>query len=102
MPGYHFIVKPDGNIVEMLSIDKVSNGVGGWNSQIINISYIGGVDKNGKPIDNRTEAQKKSLLLKLKELKKQFPKAIIQGHRDFPKVAKACPSFDAKTEYKNL
>ncbi|WP_313214237.1 N-acetylmuramoyl-L-alanine amidase [Soonwooa sp.] len=102
MPGYHFIVKPDGNIVEMLSIDKVSNGVGGWNSQIINISYIGGVDKNGKPIDNRTEAQKKSLLLKLKELKKQFPKAIIQGHRDFPKVAKACPSFDAKTEYKNI
>jgi N-acetylmuramoyl-L-alanine amidase len=23
----------------------------------------------------------------------------IQGHRDFPKVKKACPSFDAKNEY---
>ena len=38
----------------------------------------------------------------LKKLKKQFPKAIIQGHRDFPDVKKACPSFNAKEEYKHL
>jgi N-acetylmuramoyl-L-alanine amidase len=31
-----------------------------------------------------------------------FPNAIIQGHKDFPNVAKACPSFDAKAEYKNI
>ncbi|MCW3168913.1 N-acetylmuramoyl-L-alanine amidase [Chryseobacterium sp. 09-1422] len=102
MPGYHFIIKPDGEIVELLSIDQVSNGVAGYNSKTINICYIGGVDKNLKPIDNRTEAQKKSLLAKLTELKKKFPKAIIQGHRDFPKVAKACPCFNAKTEYEKL
>ncbi|BFO64120.1 N-acetylmuramoyl-L-alanine amidase [Chryseobacterium sp. KCF3-3] len=102
MPGYHFIIKPDGEIVELLSTSKVSNGVAGWNSKIINISYIGGIDKNGKPLDNRTDAQKSSLLKKLKELKKQFPKAVIQGHRDFPKVAKACPSFNAKKEYENI
>ena len=102
MPGYHFIVKPDGEIVQLLEISEVSNGVGGWNSQLINISYIGGVDDKGRPTDNRTNAQKKALLTKLKELKKQFPKAVIQGHRDFPKVKKACPSFDAKTEYKNI
>jgi len=102
MPGYHFIVKPDGEIVQLLDIAKVSNGVGGWNSKLINISYIGGVDGSGKPTDNRTEAQKKAILTKLKELKVLFPKAKIQGHRDFPGVKKACPSFDAKTEYKNL
>lgn len=102
MPGYHFIIKPDGEIVELLSIDQVSNGVAGYNSKTINICYIGGVDRNLKPIDNRTEAQKKSLLAKLTELKKKFPKAIIQGHRDFPKVAKACPCFNAKTEYEKL
>ena len=102
MPGYHFIVKPDGEIVQLLDIRKVSNGVGGWNSKLINISYIGGVDSSGKPKDNRTEAQKKAILTKLKELKVLFPKAKIQGHRDFPGVKKACPSFDAKTEYKNL
>jgi len=38
----------------------------------------------------------------LTKLKKEFPKAIIQGHRDFPNVKKACPSFNAKEEYKNL
>nr|DAO44197.1 MAG TPA: endodeoxyribonuclease I [Caudoviricetes sp.] len=102
MPGYHFIIKPDGEVVQLLEIEKVSNGVKGFNSVSINISYIGGVDAQNKPIDNRTEAQKKALLDLLKKLKKQFPKAIIQGHRDFPDVKKACPSFDAKEEYKNL
>jgi N-acetylmuramoyl-L-alanine amidase len=102
MPGYHFLIKPDGEIVELLSIDKISNGVKGFNSETINVCYIGGVDKNLKPIDNRTNAQKASLLLKLKELKKKFPNAVIQGHRDFPKVAKACPCFNAKKEYENI
>ena len=102
MPGYHFIIKPNGEVVQLLEIEKVSNGVKGFNSVSINISYIGGVDSQNKPIDNRTEAQKKALLDLLKKLKKQFPKAVIQGHRDFPEVKKACPSFNAKEEYKHL
>ena len=101
-PGYHYTIKADGEIVPLLSIDKVSNGVAGYNSQIINISYIGGIDKTGKPKDTRTEEQKSSILKLLKDLKKRFPSAKIQGHRDFPKVAKACPSFDAKKEYSVL
>lgn len=101
-PGYHFIIKADGEIVSLLPIEQVSNGVQGFNSVTINICYIGGIDPSGKPKDTRTPAQKQSLLSKLKELKKKFPNAIIQGHRDFPNVKKACPSFDAKTEYKDL
>lgn len=101
-PGYHFIIKADGEIVQLLPIDQVSNGVGGWNSQLINISYIGGIDKAGKPKDTRTTEQKCALLHQIKLLKKQFPTAKVQGHRDFPKVNKACPSFDAKLEYKDL
>ncbi|MEG3973457.1 N-acetylmuramoyl-L-alanine amidase [Microcoleus sp. herbarium8] len=102
MPGYHFIVLPGGKEVNLLTIDKVSNGVRGFNSQTINIAYLGGVDAQGKPLDNRTLAQKTTLLNTLRCLKKQFPNAVIQGHRDFPNVAKACPSFDAKKEYHNL
>ena len=102
MPGYHFIILPDGTIVELLSIDKVSNGVKNFNSVTINISYIGGIDKNNNPIDNRTLQQKESLIKLLTKLKKQFPLAIIQGHKDFPNVKKACPSFNAKEEYKNI
>lgn len=102
MPGYHFMIKPDGEIVQLLEIEKISNGVKGFNSVSINISYIGGVDSENKPIDNRTPAQKRSLTDLLTKLKKEFPRAIIQGHRDFPNVKKACPSFNAKEEYKNL
>ena len=53
-----------------------------------------------KAKDTRTEAQKESMLLLLKTLKKLHPEAVIYGHRDFS--SKACPSFDAKTEYENL
>ncbi|WP_284464910.1 N-acetylmuramoyl-L-alanine amidase [Chryseobacterium sp.] len=98
-PGYHYMIKADGEIVNTLPIDQVSNGVAGWNSQIINISYIGGIDKSGNPKDTRTPEQKASILKLLKELKSKFPKAKVQGHRDFPNVHKACPSFDAKKEY---
>lgn len=102
MPGYHFITKADGEVVNLLPIEQVSNGVKGYNSVSINVCYIGGIDEKGKPKDTRTPAQKESLLKVLRQLKKQFPNAQIQGHRDFPNVAKACPSFDAKTEYKTL
>lgn len=102
MPGYHFMIKPDGEAINLLSIEQISNGVKGFNSVSINISYIGGVDDKGKAIDNRTPAQKETLLKLLKEFKTKYPTAIIQGHLDFPNVVKACPSFNAKSEYKNL
>ena len=98
-PGYHYIIDRFGNVVNLLPIELVSDGVQGYNSQTINISYVGGIDKSGKPKDTRTEAQKQSILKLLKELRVKFPKAKIQGHRDFPNVKKACPSFDAKREY---
>ena len=98
-PGYHYIIDRFGNVVNLLPIELVSNGVQGYNSQTINISYVGGIDKSGKPKDTRTEAQKQSILKLLKELRVKFPKAKIQGHRDFPNVKKACPSFEAKKEY---
>lgn len=101
-PGYHFIIKANGEIVQLLDIGQISNGVAGRNSTLINICYLGGVNTSGIPVDNRTPAQKTSLLSLLTELKRKFPNAIIQGHRDFPGVAKACPSFDAKSEYSKL
>jgi N-acetylmuramoyl-L-alanine amidase len=89
-------------MVKLLDIENVSNGVAGRNLTLINICYLGGVTPANVPVDNRTPQQKASMLSLLKELKRKFPKAIIQGHRDFPGVAKACPSFNAKIEYANL
>lgn len=113
-PGYHYVVSPDGKITQLLDEDKVSNGVKGFNSVSINVAYIGGIDTNGKPTDNRTTAQKASLRSLLKMLHKKYPTAVIQGHRDFSpdlnkdgKITsnewmKACPCFNAKEEYSNL
>lgn len=113
-PGYHYVISPDGKITQLLDEDKVSNGVKGFNSISINVAYIGGIDSNGKPIDNRSAEQKKSLRILLKMLHKKYPNAIIQGHRDFSpdlningkiepfEYIKACPCFNAKEEYSNL
>lgn len=101
--GYHYIIEANGKIVSTVPEAQVSNGCYGQNQHAINVCYIGGVDiaKRGlPPVDNRTEAQKKSLLVLLKRLREKYPTAKIYGHRDFAK--KACPSFDAKTEYADL
>lgn len=101
-PGYHYLIKPGGEIIELFPESKVSNGVAGYNSYTVNVCYIGGVNAQGRPVDNRTIAQKEAMSFLLKELKKRYPQAVIQGHRDFPGVKKACPCFNAKQEYKNL
>lgn len=53
-PGYHHIILPSGQVVDLLPIDKVSNGVAGHNAHSIHISYFGGVDAKGRAVDNRT------------------------------------------------
>jgi N-acetylmuramoyl-L-alanine amidase len=96
-PGYHYIIKRSGEIVQLNAEENISNGVAGYNSNSIHISYIGGVDGNGKPFDNRTDAQLKAMFDKLVALSEKYPKAIILGHCDFPGVKKACPSFNVKS-----
>jgi N-acetylmuramoyl-L-alanine amidase len=96
-PGYHYVVKPDGEIVQLLDEKLISNGAFGHNPECVHIAYIGGIDKDGKPLDNRTDRQRHSLFDKLVELSERYPQARILGHRDFPNVAKACPSFDVKS-----
>lgn len=105
-PGYHYIIEPDGTVVKAHPIESPSNGVGKeLNPVAINVSYIGGVDTTKKElpaVDNRTAAQKASLRRLLTELRAQFPAARIVSHRDLPNVHKACPSFDATTEYADI
>ena len=106
-PGYHYIIKPDGEIVPLQPEDKPSNGVAGYNSTSINVCYIGGVDKQGRAVDNRTDAQKESLINILKDLKSRYPDAEILGHREIwgqdpSKWHKMCPCFPAKAEYEHI
>lgn len=95
-PGYHYIIKRNGEIVQLQNENLIANGVAGYNANAVHISYIGGIDKNSNPIDNRTPAQVRVMFDKLVELSEKYPAARILGHRDFPEVKKACPSFDVK------
>lgn len=106
-PGYHVIIKADGSRIRLSPDEKPTNGVAGHNSTSLHVCYIGGVipgREAGKPIphDTRTPAQKAALLAQLKEWREAYPDAEILGHRDAPNVAKACPSFDARSEYSTL
>lgn len=101
-PGYHFEISADGTIEQLLPIEQVANGVAGHNAHSIHISYKGGIDAHGRPADNRTEAQKQAQVKLLKKYHAMFPHAEILGHRDFPGVTKACPSFDVKSWLKSI
>jgi len=93
-PGYHYLIDKDGVIHNLHPEEQFSNGVKGYNMQTINVCYIGGLK-----VDDRTDGQKAIMLGLLKHLKGKYPNALIQGHRDFPYVNKACPRFNAKEEY---
>ncbi len=95
-PGYHYIIKRNGELVRLNHDEAISNGVKNYNHFSIHIAYIGGVDEKGMPVDNRSDAQKHALFNKLVSLAEKYPHAIILGHRDFPRVIKACPSFDVR------
>lgn len=113
-PGYHYVIQADGTVKQLLGEQFVSNGVKGYNSTSVNVAYMGGIDADGKAVDNRTDAQKTSLLTLLKELKGRYPKAEILGHRDISpdtngngivdpwERIKECPCFNARDEYKDL
>ena len=100
--GYHYYITRDGEIHKGRNLSTIGAHVRGYNKNSIGICYEGGINESGEPEDNRTIAQKKSLLKVVEILKFVFSGAIAQGHRDFPNVKKACPSFDAKSEYKDI
>ena len=99
--GYHYLDYRDGSIHEGRNVDMVGAHCQGHNAQSIGVCYVGGVARDGKtPKDTRTQAQKDALVHLLMQLMCLYLDATIRGHRDF--AAKACPSFDATREYKNL
>jgi len=90
-PGYHFIIEANGDVTQLQHLDRNSNGVRGYNSNSIHISYIGGKDE-----DDRTPQQIIAQKSILKTLLGTYPNAEVMGHRDFKGVSKSCPRFNAK------
>ena len=100
--GYHYYITRDGQLYQTRHENLVGAHARHYNQHSIGICYEGGLDKDGRPKDTRTTEQKAALWALLKSLRKDYPEALILGHRDLPGVRKDCPCFDAQEEYKNL
>ena len=119
--GYHYVINRMGEVLNGRDVEYAGVHCKGHNQYSIGVAYIGGLEnKPGvayskqKPKDTRTLKQKSALLNLLTELRKLYPYAKIIGHRDTSpdlngngivepcEFVKACPSFDAKTEYRGI
>ena len=100
--SYHYYVRRNGDVVPLLPESVQGVHARHYNYCSLGICYEGGLDEKGRAVDTRTPAQKASLYQLLKNLKVDYPDARIMGHRELPHGAKACPCFDASSEYKEL
>lgn len=112
--GYHFVINTNGDVMAGRFLDEVGAHVKGHNLHTLGICYVGGLSANGTPTDTRTQAQRETFVWLLKELRKYYPKATIKGHRDYSpdlnhngkieqcEWLKACPCFNAISEYQNI
>ena len=115
--GYHFVILPDGTIEDGRPLEQAGAHVSGFNKNTIGICYIGGLDKDGKPADTRTDEQKETLLWLIKAIKSHLPGGgdmTVKGHRDYsPDInkdgiiqkhewIKSCPCFEVSEEYADI
>ncbi len=100
--GYHYYITRDGQVYQTRHENLPGAHARHYNQHSLGVCYEGGLTPDGHPGDTRTPAQKAALWHLLQSLKTDYPSARILGHRDLPNVAKACPCFDAKTEYASL
>ena len=100
--GYHLLVHLDGSYERIRPDDHRGQHCPkqDMNNRAVAICYVGGVDINNKPCDTRTDAQKRTLLSLVRTMKARYPGAQVIGHRDI--APKACPSFNAKYEYREV
>ena len=93
--SYHWVIELDGKATQTLRDDQKGAHVGKANAGNIGVCYVGGVAADKvTPKDTRTAAQKARLAELVRIYQARYPRIIVRGHRDWPGVAKACPSFD--------
>ena len=110
-PGYHYVVRLDGKVDQILPETRIANGVKGHNADSIHICYVGGLRKREKgkgrsekslpatlvPANTMTPAQREAIVNLLHDLRIRYPTATLHGHNEF--AAKACPCFRVRTEF---
>jgi N-acetyl-anhydromuramyl-L-alanine amidase AmpD len=104
--GYHYVIRRDGTVENGRQQSIAGAHVAGFNSVSVGVCLVGGANKQGRGEDNFTLPQMQSLKKLLLDLKEDYPRAMILGHRDLSpdlnhdgKITsnewiKECPSFD--------
>lgn len=94
--GYHEVVLVNGDVELNYDANTISNGVGGQNTSMYNICYVG----NGVP----NAKQLKSLTQRVNYNRKRLNVSIgnIKGHREFNGQSTACPALNMNTFRSNL
>jgi N-acetylmuramoyl-L-alanine amidase len=96
--GYHYVIRRDGRQELGRPESEPGSHAAGHNANSIGVCMVGGTDANDKAKAecNFTRQQWASLDRLVTNLKQRHPNAEVLGHRDMPRVSKACPTFDAK------
>src|SRR5215831_8535873 len=80
--SYHFVIHRNGNIEKGKRISPVDG--------CIQVAYVGGIDRERKPSDTKTEAQSEALFDTILELSEKHPDArlvsadFVFGNHNFP------------------
>ena len=96
--GYHWVIYRDGTIAKGRDESIIGAHCSGQNTGSIGISYVGGLDKDGKTAkDTRTDKQKIALFNCVNDVMKRYnvPLSSVYCHNQF--ANKACPSFKIET-----
>jgi N-acetylmuramoyl-L-alanine amidase len=92
--GYHIVIRRDGTEEYGRPLHTIGAHAKGNNINSIGLVYVGGVNADGKPDDNRTTAQRNTMEKEVKHIIAAFPGIRVIGHNEVS--SKACPSFDVQ------
>ncbi len=94
--GYHEVVLTNGDVELNYNADTISNGVGGQNTRMYNICYVG----DGAP----NAAQLKTLIERVNYNRNRFGLAAsaVKGHREFSGQSTSCPGLNMDDFRKQL
>lgn len=103
MIGYHWFIRRDGTIEKGRPESMVGAHVADHNAGNIGICLSGGMNEAYTQAENNfTPAQLISLERVVKDVLSRYPGSVVLGHRDWPNVQKACPSFDVKSWWSGI
>jgi len=97
--GYSDMIHLDGTLENLVTYNdddnvdswEITNGATGKNSISRHVVYVGGLDKMLNAKDTRTEKQKETLEVYVKNFLIAHPTCQVAGHYHFS--SKSCPSF---------